>query len=261
MANRSGKTALVTGASVGIGRDLAEIFSREGHDLVLVSRSENQLHALAEKIRGERGVNVRVIVKDLALPGAGQEVYDQVGAAGIAVDFLVNNAGFGSVGAFAESDPMVQLGMVQVNIGALVHLTRLFLPPMIQRKSGRVMNLGSVAGFMPGPGMAVYYATKAFVLSYSEALATELKGTGVTVTVVCPGPTATEFGKRAGMTSSKLMATSMTSRRVAEIAYAATMRGKRAVATGWTNKILASIPRLVPRRFAAAVTARLNRNR
>jgi short-subunit dehydrogenase len=261
MANRSGKTALVTGASVGIGRDLAELFARDGHDLVLVSRSEKQLYSLADQFKKEHGVESRVIFKDLSLPGAGQEVHDQVEAAGISVEYLVNNAGFGSVGPFAEMDVTQQLGIVQVNIAALTHLTRLFLPGMIKRGSGRIMNLGSVAGFLPGPGMAVYYASKAFVLSFSEALATELKGTGVTVTNVCPGPTATEFGKRAGMNSSRLMATSMTSMRVAEIGYAAMMRGKRCVVTGWTNKILASIPRFVPRRFAAAVTARLNRNR
>jgi short-subunit dehydrogenase len=261
MANRSGKTALVTGASVGIGRDLAELFARDGHDLVLVSRNEGQLNTLAGKLRADFGVEARVIPKDLSLPGAAQEIFDQVEAAGVSVEFLVNNAGFGSVGPFAQSDVMTQVGMVQVNIAALVHLTRLFLPPMIKGGSGRIMNLGSIAGFMPGPGMAVYYATKAFVLSFSEALATELKGTSVTVTAVFPGPTATEFGKRAGMTSTKLFATSMDSMSVARIAYLATMRGRRAVATGWTNKILASLPRFFPRRFAAAITAKLNRNR
>ncbi|MGA3066617.1 MAG: SDR family oxidoreductase [Tepidisphaeraceae bacterium] len=259
MAKRSGKTALVTGASVGIGRDLADLFASDGHDLVLVSRNRAQLEDLAIKLRRAHGVEVQVMAKDLSMPGAGQEIFDQVESAGISVEYLVNNAGFGANTRFADSDVMNQLGMVQVNIGALTHLTRLFLPGMLKRRSGRIMNLGSVAGFMPGPYMAVYYATKAYVLSFSEALATELRGTGVTITVVCPGPTATEFGARAGFGTGKLALPSMSSKRVAEIAYAATMRGRRAVVTGWGNKILAIIPRLVPRSFAAFVTGRVNR--
>jgi hypothetical protein len=260
MATRSGKTALVTGASVGIGRDLAELFARAGHDLVLVARNRGQLEDLAAKLRREHGVEAHVMSKDLSMPGAGQEIFDQVEAAGLSVEFLVNNAGFGTNGPFIDADVTAQLAMIQVNIAALTHLTRLFLPEMLKRRSGRIMNLASVASFVPGPWMAVYYATKAYVLSFSEALATELRGTGVTVTVVCPGPTATEFGSRAGFTTTKLMTNSMNSMRVAQIGYAAMMRGRRAVVTGWTNKILAFLPRFTPRFFAAAVTSRMNRN-
>jgi short-subunit dehydrogenase len=261
MPNRSGKTALVTGASVGIGRDLAELFARDGDDLVLVARNRDQLESLAKQMRTEHGVNVSVFPKDLSMPGAGQEIFDQVGAAGISIEFLVNNAGFGTHGPFAESDVIAQLGMIQVNIAALTHLTRLFLPSMIERGSGRIMNVGSVAGFIPGPWMAVYYATKAYVLSFSEALATELKGTGVTVTGVYPGPTATEFGKRAGLTSTRVFAFSMTSMSVARMAYRATLRGKRGIATGWSNKILVFLPRFLPRSLIAAMASRANRDR
>jgi short-subunit dehydrogenase len=273
MPTPSGKTALITGASVGIGRDLAELFAADGHDVILTSRNEAQLQQVAADLRSKYGITATVIAKDLSIPGAPAEIFDAVqklektaGKIGTAAvfcpDFLVNNAGFGSYGPFAESNIENELGMIQVNIAALTHLTRLFLPLMLQRRAGRIMNLSSLAAFFPGPLMAVYYATKAYVLSFSEAVQTEVAGSGVTVTAVCPGPTTTEFGKRAGTNISKHFSPGvMTSPDVARIGYQAMMRGKRTVVTGYSNKIFAFASRLVPRGIAARTTMKLNQSR
>ncbi|MGD1276953.1 MAG: SDR family oxidoreductase [Tepidisphaeraceae bacterium] len=261
MANPSGKTALITGASVGIGRDLAELFARDGHRLVLVARNQSQLEGVASHLHEHYGVDVLVLPKDLSAPDASQQVFDQVQSAGMAIEYLVNNAGFGTYGPFAQADVATQLSMLQVNIAALTHLTRLFLPGMLQRRSGRIMNVGSVAGFVPGAFMAVYYATKAYVLSFSEALATELRGSGVTVTVLCPGPTATEFQKRAGIARGRLLSNRMSSQRVAQLGYRAMMGGRRVAVTGLSNKILAFLPRLAPRSLVAGMTGKFNRGR
>jgi uncharacterized protein len=262
MATLTGKTALITGASVGIGRDLAELFAADGHHVILISRNEAQLQQVAADLRSKHGITATVIAKDLSIPGAPGEIFDAVQKTGTAVDFLINNAGFGSHGPFAESDIANELAMIQVNIAALTHLTRLFLPGMLARRSGRIMNLASLASFFPGPLMAVYYATKAYVLSFSEAIHTEVAGSGVTVTAVCPGPTTTEFGKRAGISVSKLFSRGvMTSPDVARIAYHAMMRGQRTIVTGFTNKLFAFAARFVPRGMAARVTMSLNSNR
>ncbi|MDP9175765.1 MAG: SDR family oxidoreductase [Planctomycetota bacterium] len=262
MANASGKTALITGASVGIGRDLAGLFAMDGHGLILTARNEKQLNELAAKIRAEHGTPVDIIPKDLAEPGAPQQIFDQIVSRGIAVDFLVNNAGFGAHGPFAESDISEQLAMLQVNIVALTHLTRLFLPEMLARKRGRVLNVASTAAFVPGPYMAGYYASKAFVLSFSEAVDAELAGTGVTITALCPGPTATEFHKRAGIANSKLFkGKTMSSIEVAEIGYRAMLAGKRTVVAGLRNKILTTSTRFVPRKAVTAITRNLNKDR
>jgi short-subunit dehydrogenase len=203
-----------------------------------------------------------VIASDLSVAGAAQEIFDQVGAKGIAIEYLVNNAGFGTHGNFAESDMSSQLAMVQVNIAALVELSRLFLPAMLGRKSGRIMQVASTAAYLPGPLMAVYYASKAFVLSFSEALDAEVAGSGVTVTALCPGPTSTEFQKRAGIANSPLFrGNTMTSAQVAQIGYAAMMGGKRTAICGLKNRFLALTSRLVPRRMSASVAYKLNQNR
>ncbi|MGA2441134.1 MAG: SDR family oxidoreductase [Tepidisphaeraceae bacterium] len=260
MNDSPGKTALVTGASVGIGRDLAELFAHDGHQLVLTARSEPQLQELAAKLRGQYRVNVEVIVQDLSVADAPQRVFDCLQSKPI--DYLVNNAGFGKLGPFAESDLSTQLGMLQVNVVALTHLTRLFLPGMLKRGSGRIMNVASVAAFLPGPRMAVYHASKAYVLSFSEALASELSGSGVTVTAMCPGPTKTEFQVRAGAADTALFRMgAMSSAKAARIGYGAMMRGKRSVVTGFSNKLSAFGTRLVPRRTTAAITSWLNETR
>jgi short-subunit dehydrogenase len=262
MAQLTGKTALITGASVGIGRDLAELFAANGHHLVITARNRQQLADLATRLRQQHGVNVEVIDKDLSLPGTAQELFDQIQVRGIAVDFLVNNAGFGTFGKFADSEVAAQLGMLQVNVAALTHLCRLFLPPMLARRGGRILNVASTAAFQPGPLMAVYYASKAYVVSFSEALDAENHRKGVTVTALCPGPTITEFQKRAGITNSRLFRlNSMSSADVARIGYDGMMSGRRVVIAGFRNRVMALGAKLAPRRFTTAVAKKLNSNR
>jgi hypothetical protein len=255
-----GKIALVTGASVGIGRDLAELFARDGHALVLLARNEAKLKELAAKLGDQYHVNVEVIAQDLALADGPRRIFDALQSKPI--DYLVNNAGFGTHGPFAESDLATQLAMLQVNVTALTHLTRLFLPEMLKRGSGRIMNVASVAAFLPGPLMAVYYASKAYVLSFSEALASELAGSGVTVTAMCPGPTKTEFQKRAGIEQTRLFkARAMDSMTAARIGYAAMMRGRRCVVTGFGNRCSVLAMRFVPRRILTAMAGKVNEKR
>ncbi|HZC76160.1 MAG TPA: SDR family oxidoreductase, partial [Ktedonobacterales bacterium] len=202
MATHNGETALVTGASSGIGEELARLFARDGYDLVLVARGKTQLEALAAELRQRHGVSLTVLATDLAQPAAAQAIYDELTRAGITVDVLVNNAGYATYGSFTEIPAETELAMLQVNMAALTHLCKLFLPPMVRRGSGRVLNVASTAAFQPGPLMAAYYASKAYVLSLSEALANELRGTGVTVTALCPGPTRSGFQSRAKMEDS-----------------------------------------------------------
>ena len=254
-------TALVTGASAGLGRDYARLFAADGHDVVLVARRRERLEELAREIGGKSGVQAHVLPLDLGDREAPRRCVEELRARGLAIDFLVNNAGLGTNGAFAESDPAKQLEMIQVNVTTLVELTRLLLPDMIARKRGRVLNVGSTAGFQAGPFMAVYYASKAFVNSFSEALAYELDGTGVTVTVSCPGATETEFAGHAGNDSSLLFklgaADSMS---VAREGYAAMMAGRRMVVHGVTNKLGVQALRVSPRALVIGLAARLNRS-
>jgi hypothetical protein len=260
MTDSPGKTALVTGASAGIGRDLTELFARDGHHLVLVARNEPRLRELAAKLRERYRVNVDVIVQDLSVADAPQRIFDSLQSKSI--DYLVNNAGFGSHGPFAQSDLATQLGMLQVNVTALTHLTRMFLPEMLKRGSGRIMNVASVAAFLPGPLMAVYYASKAYVLSFSEALANELAGSGVTVTAMCPGPTKTEFQKRAGIEDSLLFKMrAMDSMTATRIGYGAMMRGRRSAVTGFSNRLSVLAMGFLPRRATAAMARKLNDSR
>lgn len=255
----SNSLALITGASVGIGYELAKIFAAHGHDLVLTSRSREAL----EKVAAEcKGVQAHVIPADLSDPPAPEQLYQQVRAMGRPVDILVNNAGFGSHGNFWQNDRKGELAMIQVNITSLVHLTHLFLPEMVERRSGRILNVASTAAFQGGPLMAVYYASKAFVLHFSEAIDAELRGTGVTVTALCPGPTATEFQKRAGVENSRLFqGRTMSAQEVARIGYDATMAGKRSAIAGFANAALVQGVRLLPRRLVIRVVEKLNRDR
>jgi uncharacterized protein len=253
------KTALITGASSGLGLELAQLFAADKHDVVLVARRRDQLEAIATRLAAERGVVAGVISADLADPGAPQRIVDELKRRGAEIDFLVNNAGFGTTGRFVERDLLRELAMVQVNVTALVHLTGLLVPPMVARRSGRILNLGSTAGFHPGPYMSVYYATKAFVNSFTEALAVELRGTGVTATVSCPGATATEFGKVAGNELTALFKKgAMSPSQVAAHAYRAMMAGKPIAVPGGRNKMLVQSQRLVPRALTRTLTARYN---
>lgn len=258
---RTGKTALITGASSGLGAELAELFASDGHDLVLVARRRAELEAVGARLTAAHGIAAQVIAADLADRDAPERIVAELARRAIEIEFLVNNAGFGTSGPFAESDLGRELDLVQVNIAALVHLTGLILPGMIARGSGRILNLGSTAGFQPGPFMAVYYASKAFVNSFTEALAFELAGSGVTATVSCPGATATEFSKVAGTARSRLFqAGAMPASEVAAHAYRAMLAGKSLVIPGARNKMSVQIQRISPRSVVRRVAARMNKN-
>lgn len=254
-------TALITGASAGIGEELARIMAADGYDLVLVARSRERLETLARELEGAHGVGVRVLPADLSGAAAPAVLWEQVTGLGIEVDVLVNNAGFGLYGPFVATgaepptDAAREMEMIALNVGALTHLTKLFLPAMVARGRGRVMNVASTAAFQPGPLMAVYYATKAYVLSFSEAVGVELQGTGVTVTTLCPGPTETEFAAVADMEGSRLfrMGGVMTATDVARAGYEGMRDGKSVVIPGARNRIGAFATRLIPRRAAATV--------
>ena len=248
------KTALITGASFGIGLELARIFAREGHSLVLVARSADKLRQLASELEKAHSTRSLILAADLSEPGAAAYVLDQTTRANIAVDILVNNAGFGQYGFFVENDLEECLRQIQLNVTTLTHLTRLYLPEMLERKEGRILNVASTAAFQPGPLMAVYFATKAYVLHFSEALANELDGTGITVTCLCPGATATEFHKRANATGMRLLSMgTMDARTVAEDGYRALMAGKPLVISGFKNWLVAQSVRFSPRRLVTAI--------
>jgi short-subunit dehydrogenase len=252
MADR--KTALITGASFGIGLELARIFARKNHNLVLVARSADKLRQLASELEKAHGTRSLTLAVDLTEPGASAYVLDQTTRADVVVDVLVNNAGFGRYGMFAESDLEECLRQIQLNVTTLTHLTRLYLPGMIERKNGRILNVASTAAFQAGPLMAVYFATKAYVLLFSEAIANELDGTGVTVTCLCPGATTTEFHKRANATGMRLLRMgSMDARTVAEDGYHALMAGKPLVISGFKNWLVVQSVRFSPRRLVTAI--------
>jgi short-subunit dehydrogenase len=244
-------TALVTGASGGIGEEIARRLAADGHDLVLVARSEPKLRELATELSAKHKIEARVITCDLAKPDAAAEVVGKLDkmSLGSPIDILINNAGYASYGAFAETELSSELSMIQVNIVTLTHLTKLLLPGMIARKRGRVLNVASTAAFQPGPLMAVYYATKAYVLSLSEALANEVLGSGVTVTALCPGPTKTGFQARAKMEESKLLRGKdiMSSAEVAKAGVDGMMRGKTVVVPGAQNRLMTQAVRFLPR--------------
>jgi len=257
--------ALVTGASRGIGRELAMRLSRRGYNLVLTARSESQLEELRAAILAQNanGCAVYPVVADLSLSEGPDLLVAWLTEMGIEIDLLVNNAGTGSFGQFADGDPDSYSSMIAVNVAALTRLTRLLLPGMVSRHSGRILNVASVASFQPGPLMAVYYATKAYVLSLSEALSEELAGSGVTVTALCPGPTATEFHARAGIEKSgRLQALTMsTAKAVAESGISALLKGRRVVVTGALYKLLTFAVRFLPRKMAARAVYRMQRSR
>ena len=242
------ETVLITGASYGIGQELADLFAADGSDLVLVARSRDRLEEVAEKLRKQHGVTVHVIVQDLAAPDAAQEVFDETQAKGITVDVLVNNAGFGASGAFAELPLDRQLDMVRVNVLVLTHLTRLYLPGMLERRRGGVLNVGSTAGFQAGPTMAVYFATKAYVLHFSEAIAEEVRKRGVHVTCLAPGPVQTNFAAAAEMQKARMFqGRIMDARTAARAGHRGFRRGKVIVLPGVQSKLRVFAVRLAPR--------------
>jgi len=254
-----GQTALVTGASGGIGLDLAECFAKDGYDLILVARSEALLKQEADRLAKTYTVRAAPIAIDLGAHGSGRKLADEVKARGLTVDVLVNNAGYGVAGAFDGSDPANQLGMIDLNVRALVELTHAFWPQMLARKRGGLLNVASTAAFQPGPLMAVYYASKAFVLSFSEALWREAQGTGVHVSCLCPGPTASKFRERAGTGATRLatLGTPVTSMSVAEAGYRAFRSNQRVIITGLRNRILARLVPFLPRRTVLDIAHRV----
>jgi len=250
------QTALITGASSGIGLHFAELFARDGRRPVLVARSGDKLHALAADLSSRYGVEAVAIPLDLAQAGAAERLFEEVERRQIAVDALVNNAGFATFGLFAETALGDEREELQLNVITLTELTKLFLKPMLARKRGRILNVASTAAFQPGPYMAVYYATKAYVLSFSEALSSELAGSGVTVTCLAPGPTESSFVERAKMDASGLLKALPVadSETVARAGYRAMLRGKRLVIPGAMNQITAFLPRIAPRGLIVRVS-------
>jgi short-subunit dehydrogenase len=256
------ETVLITGASSGIGLELAKVFAAGKSRLVLTARSKDRLEQLAGEIRQQYEIEVRVLCADLADPKAPAAIFAELKAAGIQVDVLVNNAGFGAAGPFAELPLQQQLEMVQVNLAALTHLTGLFLPAMIARGCGGVLNVSSTAAFQPGPLMAVYYATKSYVLSFTEALAEELSGTGVRATCLAPGPTATGFAAAARIEDTLLLSLgTMDSRTVALAGYRGFRAGRAIVVPGWKNRLGAIGARFVPPVLLRKLVKRLNQKR
>jgi uncharacterized protein len=260
---RTNPIALITGASSGIGLELAKLFARESHDLALVARSHEKLKLIAEDLQQTYGVQVKYYAKDLSISSTPEEIFEALQSEGGNIDVLVNNAGFGWRGEFAQMELSDIMEMIQVNITSLTHLTRLFLPGMVSRKRGKILQVASTAAFQPGPMMAIYYASKAYVLSFSEALSEELNGTGITVTAFCPGPTATNFGQRAGFSNEKILGgiLSMNSRAVALDGYKGLMKGKPLVISGWKNWAGMQFVRFMPRPLPARLVKKIQQRR
>ncbi|HUF66909.1 MAG TPA: SDR family oxidoreductase [Gemmatimonadaceae bacterium] len=241
-------TALITGASAGIGAEFARVFAEHGHDVVLVARRQDALEGLAGQIEGKHRIRATVLPADLSDLAAPAELFEAVLGADLQVDILVNNAGFGLAGEFAETDLDRELAMIQVNVAALTHLTKLFVRPMIQRRSGGILNVASVAALFPGPLRSVYYASKAYVLSFTEALAEELRDSGVRVTALCPGPTATEFHAVSGGAAERFGLSRVSdARSVARFGYESLQDGVRVAIPGFQNKLAVQARRLAPR--------------
>ncbi len=254
------KTALITGASAGIGYELTKIFSKNGHHLVLVARNKERLDAIAAEMQEAHNIQAKVISKDLSEPDSPQEIYDEVVADGIDIDVLVNNAGFGLNGPFIDFSTEEHMALIQVNVTALTLLCDLFGADMVERRSGRILNVASTAAFQAGPLMSAYYASKSYVLLLSEALDNEFAKDGVHVSVLCPGPTKTKFAERADMSSTKIINVPwlMDAAEVAEIGFAGLMKGKRIIIPGFMNKLLAFNTRFTPRFIVVLIARSLN---
>jgi short-subunit dehydrogenase len=249
--------ALITGASSGIGEELAKLCAADGYDLALVARTGSRLEELAAQLSKAHSVQAQAFPVDLADPEAREALFRK--ARGMGVEILINNAGFGLRGPYAETDWWMEDRMIHVNISAVAHLTKLFLPEMLKRRSGRILNVASTAAFVPGPFMSVYYASKAFVVSFSHAVANEVSGSGVTVTVLCPGPTDTRFKEAAGIADSPLFkGTVMGAAEVARIGYRGMMAGRVEVVAGLRNRVVAAGSGLLPRPKLAGIARKLN---
>ena len=255
--------ALITGASRGIGLELAKECAKHGHDVVLVARRQDALEAAAGAIEGKYGVRATVVAADLSSVDARVEVLSSMLEQKIEIGLLINNAGFGLGGEFLETDIEREIEMIDVNVSALVHLTKVFAPAMIKRRSGRIMNVASTAAFQPGPLMSVYYATKAFVLSFSQAIAEEWRNTGVTVTALCPGATATDFAETAQISNTRFFQKLGVADAgdIARYGYKAMMHGDRIAIPGWRDKLMIQSERFAPRRLVTAITRKVQESR
>jgi short-subunit dehydrogenase len=255
----AGQTALITGASYGIGVDLAACFAQDGYDLALSARSAAPLQEVARRLAAEHGVTATAIPNDLGVSGGGRALVDAIAARGLTIDVLVNNAGFGHAGPLTSADLGTQLGMIDLNVRALVELTHLLWDGMAARRRGGVLNVASTAAFQPGPFMAVYYASKAFVLSFSEALWEEARGTGLKVSCLCPGPTVSRFRERAGTGKTRLASatTAAPSMPVARAGYLGWQDDRRVVITGARNRVMAELAQVMPRRVVLRMVRRL----
>lgn len=258
--HKKNQTALITGASSGIGKALSVEFAKDGYDLILTARSVEKMQAQRTQLEKQYGINVTVIGADLESASGASELYAEIKQSGVILHALVNNAGYGTFGEFKDTDLQATLGMMQLNMHSLVVLTKLFLSDLIATK-GKLLNVASTAAFQPGPYMAVYYATKSFVLFFSEGLASELEGSGVTVTALCPGPTASGFQDKAVMQASALVKNKKlpTAEAVAASGYSAMKRGKRVHITGFVNNLLAQSIRFTPRNMVTALLKQITR--
>lgn len=245
------KIALITGASTGIGKEFAHIHAEKGGDMVIVARNKEKLEALKHELENKHSVKVMVIAKDLGLLEAPKEIYDEVKKAGIEVNYLINNAGFGGLGKFHEREWEQDLAMINLNIVALTALTRFFLPDFVKRNEGKVLNVSSTASLIPGPLQAVYYATKAYVTSFSNAVAEELHDTNVSVTALLPGATESEFGRVSGMDKTDMFNKPFKARGVAEDGYNGMLKGKLDVISGITfsQKLMFPMTKIVPKKI------------
>lgn len=240
------KTVLITGASGGIGYELTKLFARDKYNLILVSRDEEKLNKVAEEIKKDHKLKVEIIARDLSLENSASEIFLELKNKNIQVDVLINNAGFGVSGDFKDTLLEKEVSMIKVNILALTQMAKLFLR-QLNNSSGKILNVASTGGFQPGPGMAIYCATKAYVLSFSEAISEELKNKKVSITALCPGPTKTGFARESNMAGSKMFSKTMSAKKVAEIGYRALQKNKPVVITGFKYKFLIFLERLVPR--------------
>ena len=254
------ETVLITGASSGIGMEFAKLFAQDGSNLVLVARRKNKLHQLSEELKTKYGIKAYVLPKDLSKKSASIEIFDHLREKSIEIDIVVNNAGFGTKGAIVDLDIEHQLDMIQVNVMALTNLTRLFLPRMVKRGSGGVLNVGSVAGFQPGPHLAVYCATKAYVLLFTEALAEEIRNSNIKISCFAPGPVKTEFGEKSYLRNSLLfkIMRPLNVEPTVKVAYKGFRKGEVIITPGFKAKIMAFLNRLTPRFIVRKIAKILN---
>lgn len=248
------QTALITGASSGIGLELATLFAQDGINLVLVARNKERLETIAADLHARCNIGATVLAYDLAQPSAPEAIVQELQTRGLTIDYLVNNAGTQVYGPIQDTDVTRQLQLIQVNLVALTHLTMLLLPDMVKRGAGRILNLSSIGGFAPAPLNAIYCASKAYILSFSEGIARDLEHTGVTVTCLCPGATHTDFARRADIEDMRLFQMSaMDARQVAQAGYAALMKGETTIIPGLFNQLIAFSVRLSPRQLVTRV--------